>query len=185
MTYDFFANDADKITILEFIFKQTDLKVFDSYSAYGEEIVEYKNIDQISSNFDLVTGVLAFNLWDPKHKGHVLFRKVNLDPKRCNGYTFRFSTNGWGLIQLQFGGLTSNDLYKSHIGHFNEKGASKWEGISSFNGDVNQWDWLAIQKTSRNLKYYISNKLATRKVGGFGILPGADSLEKQGIKFRL
>ena len=36
MTYDFFANKADKINILDFIFKNTDLKVFDLASPFGQ-----------------------------------------------------------------------------------------------------------------------------------------------------
>lgn len=187
MTYDFFADKADKLEILDFIFKKTDLHVYDLSSAYGQEIYQYKAVDEVSSKFDLDNGdkfAVTFQLWTPRHKGKPLFRKINLDPKHCNGHAFRYSTDGWGLIQLYFGGLKNNELNQSHIGHFNESGALKNESSTAFNGKVNAWDWAEIQATSRKLKYLIHNKLATRKIGCLGVLPGADRLEKHGIKLR-
>ena len=32
MTYDFFVDEIDKVKILEFILRETDLKFFDNYS---------------------------------------------------------------------------------------------------------------------------------------------------------
>ena len=185
MTYDFFANDIDKIEVLEFIFKETDLLVFDCYSAYEQEICKYESVVEISSKFDLLNGdkfAVTFNLWAPRHKGNIFFEKIALDPKRCNGNTFRSSTIGWGLIQLYFGGLKNNTLNQSHVGHFSEKGALKWEQTKPSIENVNAWDWKEIQATSRSLKYHIQNKLAVRKIGSLGVLPGANRLKEQGIK---
>lgn len=187
MNYNFYANKTDKLDVLDFIFNNTDLHIYDKDSSYGQEIYQYKTVDEISSKFNLDNGdkfANTFQLWSPRHKGKPLFRKVELDPKHCNGHTFRYSTEGWGLIQLYFGGLKNNELHQSHIGHFNEKGALKWEDINNVNGLVSLWDWREIQSTSRKLKYQISNKLATRNIGSLGVLTGADSLEKQGIKLR-
>ena len=187
MNYDFFAEKADKLEILDFIFKETDLQVYDLGSAYGQQICQYKTVDEISSKLDLDNGdkfAVTFQLWTPRHKGKPLFRKIDLDPKHCNGHNFRYSTDGWGLIHLYFGGIKNNELSQSHIGHFNEIGALKNENSSVFNGKVNDWDWTEIQATSRKLKYQIHNKLATRKIESFGVLSGADKLEKLGIKLR-
>ena len=185
MTYNFFANKSDKIEILEFIFKETDLCIYDLASPYGQEVCEYKTVDEVATKFDLDNGnkfAATFQLWAPRHKGELVFRKVNLDPEYCNGHTFRYATEGWGLIQLYFGGLKNNELNQSHIGHFNEKGALKWEEVNTINGLVSPWDWKEVQATSRKLKYQIHNKLATRKSGSRGVLEGADKLEKEGTK---
>ena len=134
MTYDFFADKGDKLEILDFIFKNTDLQVYDLSSPYDQEICNYKTINEISTKFDLDNGdkfAVTLQLWTPRHKGKPIFRKIDLDPKRCNGHTFRYSTDGWGLIQLYFGGLKNNTLHQSHIGHFNEKGALKNESLTT------------------------------------------------------
>jgi hypothetical protein len=187
MNYNFFADKIDKIAILDFIFNETDLQIYDLDSPYGQEICRYMSTSEITEKFDLTNGdkfAVTFNLWTPRHKGKILFRRIDLDPKRCNGHKFRYSTEGWGLIQLYFGGLKNDELYQSHIGHFNEKGALKGEGTNSFNGKTDQWDWTEIQKTSRNLKNRIHNHMTIRKIGSFGVLSGADNIEKRGIKLR-
>ena len=186
MNYDFFADRSDKLEILDFIFNNTDLQIYDLGSQYGQEICQYKSIDEISLKFDLEIDEFGttFQLWSPRHKGKPIFRKFYIDPKRCNGHTFSYATEGLGLIQLYFGGLKNNTLKYSHIGHFNEKGALKWEVANNLNGLVSSWDWTEIHATSRKLKYQIHNKLAIRKIGSFGVLPGADKLEKQGIKLK-
>ena len=185
MNYDFFANASDKKNILDFIFKETNLRVFDLYSAYGQDITEYKSSQEIISKFNLDTEnhlPATFNLWSDDFGGEVLFRRIELDPKSCEGHAFRFSTNGWGLIQLYFEELKKNTLKYSHLGHFNQKGALGLEGTNNFMGKADNWNWKLIEKISRKLKYHIHNKLAVRKIGSFGILPGADTLEKAGIK---
>jgi len=186
MNYNFFANKADKLKILDLIFNNTDLQIYDLGSPYGQEICQYKSINEISSKFDLEIDEFGttFQLWTPRHKGKPIFRKIDLDPKRCKGHKFRYSTDGLGLIQLYFGGLKNNELRHSHIGHFNEKEALKQEDFHITNELVSSWDWKEIQATSRKLKYEIHNKLATRKIGSFGLLSGADQLEAQGLKLR-
>jgi hypothetical protein len=187
MTYNFFADKIDKLQILEYIFQDTDLQIYDANSLYGQEICDYKSVEEISSKFDLVNGdkfALTFQLWTPRHNGKPIFRKIELDPKRCSGHTFRYSTEGWGLIQLYFGGLKNDQLNQSHIGHFSEKAALKWEDVNSFNGKVRNWDWKEIQMTSKTLKHQIHTKMAIQTIGTMGVLPGADLLEKAGKRLR-
>ena len=186
MHYNFLADKNDKIEILEFIFRETDLLVFDFSSEPEKEIVEYKNVDEIITKFNLVDGdkfAVTFNLWSPKHKWKINFRKVVLNPKYCDGKTFRYETNGWGLIQLYFGGINRNGLNQSHIGHFNQRGALIKETENHLNGKILDWDWSEIEKSSRKLKYQIHNKLAIDKIGSVGILKAAREIENKGIKF--
>jgi hypothetical protein len=185
MNYDFFADKSDKINLLDFIFKETDLKVFDHASLAGQEITEYKSSAEIESKFDLKNGgslSQTFQLWTSRFGNNIIFRKVELNPKYCNGHTYRYSTDGWGLIQLYFGGQKDNILFHSHTGHFNEKGALKWEDNYPENGKVNKWNWKEIKQISGKLKNQLHNKNAVRKIGSYGILAGADFLSQTGIK---
>lgn len=184
MKYNFFADRTDKLRILQFIFSDTDLRVYDNYSLYGQEVCEYSTVDEIAEKFDLDNGdnfAVTFQLWSPRHKTKPVFGRIELDPKRSGGHSFRFVTDCWGLIQLYFGGIKDNQLNHSHIGHFNERNALKWERIRNLNGNVSDWDWSEIQHSSRRLKYHILNNLATRKIGSFGVLEGVQELEKNGI----
>jgi len=185
MNYDFFANKSDKASLLNFIFDQTDLKMFDLSSPFGEEIGEYKSTSEIESKFDLEHGgqfSLTFQMWTRRFGADLFFRKVELDPKYCDGHTFRYSTDGWGLIQLYFGGLKENVLSHSHLGHLTEKRALKWQDANLLNGRVDRWNWTEIKHTSMQLKNYLHKSLAVRNVGAYGVLPGADNLSKSGIQ---
>jgi hypothetical protein len=187
MTYNFFADRNDKLDVLNFILNETDLCIYDKDSNYEEEIVQYHSLDEISSKFELTNGgkfAVTFQLWSARHRGKPIFRRIELKPEYCDGHTYRYSTNGWGLIQLYFGGIENNQLNQSHIGHFNEKEALGWQNTNKINDKVSDWDWKEIQITSRKLKYQIHNKLAVRKIGSFGILKFADDLERQGIILR-
>ena len=187
MRYDFYADQTDKLTLLDFIFNETDLHVFDSSSPYGQNISQYKSAKEVSARFDLVNGdkfAVTFQLWTPRHKGEPAFRKIDLEPKRCNGHTFRYSTDGWGMIQLNFGGVKNNILSLSHIGHFSEKDAAKWQGTNKFSGDIDNWDWKEVQATSKKLKQFIQSKLAVKKFGSTDVLLGASKLHEQGIELR-
>ncbi|MBS1664016.1 MAG: hypothetical protein JST68_23425 [Bacteroidetes bacterium] len=185
MTYDFFADKQDKIEILNFIFTQTSLEVFDLSSPPGQEINQYRSASEIESRFDLENGssyAITLNCWAPEFGGKVLIRKVELNPKYCKGHTFRYTSEGWGMMQLYFGGIKDNALFHSHIGHFNEKGAQKWESVNRVNGAVNAWNWKNIEQTSRKLKYQIHNKMATLKIGSWGVLKGAEQLKASGVR---
>ena len=187
MTYDFFADKDDKIEILDFIFRETDLQVFDLGSPYGQKISQYKTTEEIVSKFDLHNGdkfAVTFQLWTPGFKGDLVFRKVELDPKRCGGHTFRYSTDGWGLIQLYFGGVKNSELNRSHIGHQSQKRAIAWETNHLDLGPVSKWDWDEVEKVAHGLKHQIHNKMTKRKIESVGVLAGAHKLEEQGIKFR-
>lgn len=184
MTYDFFAAETDKIDLLNFIFEETDLQIFELSSPYGQNINEYKSVNEITTKFDLQTGgkfALTFQMWSPRFKSEPVFRKVDLNPRYCQGHTFRYTTEGWGLIQLYFGGIENNILSLSHIGHFNQKGALDRETTNLSNGKVSNWDWPEIEKTSRKLKYQIHSKFSVKKIGPNGVLKGAEILESQGV----
>lgn len=87
MTYDFFAGEEDKVKLLNYIFNDTDLCIFDLSSRYGEEIKEYLTVDEIISSFDLTDKNpqgAYFQLWSPQFKGEVEFQRVELDPRRCD-----------------------------------------------------------------------------------------------------
>ncbi len=43
-------------------------------------------------------------------------------------------------------------------------------------------NWKEVEQASRKLKNQIHNKIAIRKIGSYGVLPGADKLSANGIK---
>lgn len=173
MNYNFYASKVDKLALLDYLFTETDLRLYDLYSAFGEEVCEYGNAKEVVQKFDLDTGgsfATTFQLWSPRFGAMPEFIRIDLNPLKCEGYTFRFRTSGWGLIQLYFGGQQNGVLANSHIGHFNEKGALVKEaaGVSA-TSRVAQWNWMEITATSRKLKRLIHLKWSANKLESEGV----------------
>jgi hypothetical protein len=185
MQFNFFALFPDKISLLEYIFSDTGFRIFDHYSTYGQELKEYKSSQEVADTFDLKNGKaneVQLALWNPNHGMMNIVRKVDLNPKYCNGHTFRYSATGWSLQQLYFGGLLDNKLYYSTLQGFNEKGAIDKDTINS-NRTAHLLNWVQIKSDQRRLKYFIETKLTTRKIGTFLILKSADEeLQSGAIK---
>ncbi|MBJ2175555.1 hypothetical protein JBL43_14985 [Aureibaculum sp. A20] len=183
MNYEFYAEIEDKIDVLNYIINELELKIFDSYSKYDESIIEYKSVEEIINHNDLKNGTeyaTSFRLWHPIFSPKVLVEKINLNPEKCNGHTFRYAARGWGMINLHFGGLKKNRLHRSSIGHFNEKGALRIETSNHINGKVTDWNWKDISKISRKLKYQIDKKMTVEKISSYGVLAAAYKLKENG-----
>lgn len=177
MNYDFFADGNDVVSILDFIFSETDLLLYQLDSGYGQDIKYFQKTEEVLKiyNFPKSLNSTHFQLWTPKFMGDLVIRKVELDPKYCKGHTFRYSTEGWGLIQLYFGGLRGDKLEKSHLGHQSEKRATAWEETYKNLGPASKWDWKEVESTARKIKNQIHSKMAVRKINSYGILKGAQA----------
>jgi hypothetical protein len=113
MNYNFFASESDKITLLNYLFANTDVQIFDSYSPYDEQVRQYKSLTDLTTAFDLANGdqyAVSLSLWAPSFLGAVRFEKIALKPQYCNGHTFQYCTSGWGLLNLHLGGEQNNTL---------------------------------------------------------------------------
>lgn len=162
-----------------------DLLVYEGHSDLSQKIRQFHSANEVIEAFHYDGHEISqtIKLWAMRHKGKPVFRKIQLNPQYCNGHTFRYVTEGWGLIFLHFGGIKNGTLFHSTLGHFNQPGAAKWEGIHNTDDETINWDWKEIQKTSRKIKYQIHNKFSVRKLGSRGVLPHANQLDGEGIKF--
>ncbi len=184
MNFDFYANDGDKLEILNFIFSETELQVYDCYSEPQKEVMKYESTEDIVNKFDLVSGnkfAVTFKLYSSNFKGDFRIQKINLNPKYCNGNTYRYTTTGWGLIQLYFGGLEKNELRTSHIGHQSKQRAITWQKTNPELGLVDKWCWEEVERTGRFLRYQINKRFLNRKLFSYSVLNGANELSKSGI----
>jgi len=184
MVYNFWADAGDTVSIFEWVFAD-GLQVYDLTSNLGENVRGFKAVDDLAKSFDLSAerkSQLTFQLWSPRHGGKPIFRKVSLDPIYCDGHTFRYATEGYGMIQLYLGGIRRNSLARSTLSHMSERRATLFEvDRPSELGKASDWNWKEIQRTSRRLKYQIHERMAVEKIGGFGILAGAKSLFDRGM----
>lgn len=167
MQTDFFGTVEDKKLLLDFIFSETNYLVFDHYSEFGEELQQYFSTAEILEKFDLENGSqyhVMLGLWNPSDKTKNIIRKVILDPKYCKGHSFRYTSSGWGIQRLYFGGIENGFLNASQCMGFNEKGALAKDFLNpACEKEAHQLDWKLIRSDQRILKNYIEKKLGVEK----------------------
>ena len=184
---DFYATGKDHETVLDLVFSTKAFKVFESYSRFDREIVEFHSTEQFRSYFDSERPeekcLILLQLFALNGGGEPLFHRIELKPRAVRGATFRFACEGWGLIQLQLGGMRKGRLSRSHTNHNSEKRAYTWEDVGDGRlGSPSAWNWQEITRASRRLNSAI-RRLAVDKTSSRPILPEALTLREQGIPF--
>jgi hypothetical protein len=100
-------------------------------------------------------------------------RRIDFHPGARGDTTFRYCCEGWGLIQLYYGGsVGTQELRWSHTNHNTEKRASAWAPTVPRLGDPAAWNWAAVTGASGKLNRAI-RRMAVSKIGSRPVLPHA------------
>src|SRR5437867_1353225 len=120
---DFYAESEDLTHVLDFVFSLADCRVFESYSPYEQELVEFRSSAEVAARYALgiCTGTapsVLLSLWPVRASSSAVHqRRIALVPAKCQGATFRWTIEGWGLITMQLGGSSLVGLVASHTNH--------------------------------------------------------------------
>jgi hypothetical protein len=175
----FYGTPDDVLPIMDFVLREC--RVFESYSVPDEPLREFSSASDIR-------GAVAHNersglglmLYAPSMKGDFVVERIHLKPGAIPGKSWRDRINGWGLIQVQFGGLRGTTLRSSFTNHNSEKRARKWSDTSPQLPPVDGWDFEEVARISRRINRHIAGQ-AVRKEGALPVLPGAQKLVAAGI----
>ncbi len=131
-------------------------RVFEAYSRYECDIRDFPSKESLEKliadefgNRNRYKYVYCFLLY-PGTNGFVRKRRVELDPKHCNGATYRYAMEGWGLIHFQLD-LTDRENISCRVAVNSEKRANNWSETYPELGSPSLWDWSVIEKHSRRL----------------------------------
>lgn len=184
---DFYAAKQDREPVLRFVFDRLDCRVFESVSAYDSDLVEFTSFDQLWSRPETGKCIrkshsMLLQLWPVKASNMVAISRIDLNPAKTKGATYRYRIEGWGLIQLYLGGLSELGLIVSHTNHNSEKRALHWAGAyQKALGHPGDWDWSIVRSQSGMLNRHI-RKLAVSKIGSRPVLANAQRLLDDGAK---
>lgn len=177
---DFYALAEDCKDILDFIFAQPGWTLYELYSQWDKPVRVFSSTESVRDTFNLCKESTHFQLYAPDMGGSVHYRRI----ERNAGETVRNSTEGWGLIQVYFGDLSGGLLTNSHTNHNSETRAYNWSVTLPDLGDVGEWDWSGVERTSGKLVRFI-RKLGVAKQGSRPVLKQAyESLRSDAIRFQ-
>lgn len=128
---DFFAAEQDQKALMDFLFSFTDVRVFESYSEFDQDLREFHSTDELDAVFTLGNdpfgngAAVLLQLWSPSVMSEVKIKRFEVNPVACDGHTYRHSIEGGALMQLYFGGIYESIVTQSHFGHQSQKRAQK------------------------------------------------------------
>jgi hypothetical protein len=168
---DFYAVGVDHTAVLDVVFVLGVFRVFEEYSGPDEQLREFVAPDEVPA-----ARVQRFLMLYVVGSGpEPVARRIDLGPGHVlGGATSRYRCEGWGLIQLDLGSVVDagRELRRSHTNHSTEKRALKWSKVTPDAGDIGQWDWTLVTRTSSKLNRLIRG-MAVRKIGPWPVLPQA------------
>lgn len=131
------------------LFEPTSPVVFQSYSSYGQPLRSFRTpselMAEIKSAFATGLKSVQFAVHFPDTKGHVAERKIALDGKKCDGHAWRYTVEGWGLVQLQ-ADLRRFPVIECRIAVNTQARAEAWASTHPECRDPGLWDWSVVQR---------------------------------------
>jgi len=139
--------------VIDAVFAQGNPVVYESYSEPEEELRSFDSSLPLEAEIEMRAPAerrtLLYSIYYPEAKGLVKKTRVQLIPEKNGGKHFRFSVDGWGLIQLQ---LTFGESEVScRVAVNSEKRALTWFDTYPDHGDPRLWDWKLIEKHARRI----------------------------------
>jgi len=183
---DFYAIGSDIDEVLNFIFTLDEVAVFETYSPYDKTLLQFHSSDDIADRYPNIgkcrgnAPSVLLALCPSSHLDDKRVRRIQLDPSKTGGASFREEIEGWGLIQLQIGGEGPKGVVHSNTNHNSEARAKKWERTYPEMGPVAGWDFKLVSTLSRRINRHIRNKLAVGKIGARPVLRDAKSRIESG-----
>ena len=139
--------------IVSSIFEEPAI-AYEDYSEYDSELKEFDSKETVLKKIESAkeNGAFSvnFSIYYPAANGYFHKEKKSLNPEKCNGATYRYAANGWGLIHLQID-LREKEKSEVRIAVNTLKRAVAWEPTYPELKAARLWDWKLVEKQARRL----------------------------------
>ena len=137
------------------IFEKGPPTVVEAYSAFGRplqyfaaaaDLVEYAEARSKEPHGAVHIGVHYADM-----AGRLKERRIALDPSKCDGHTYRYGCEGWGLIWVHIE-LSQSAKLQPSISANSEKRAMAWAKTYAEMDPPSTWNWSAVASHLRRLR---------------------------------
>ncbi|WP_299112209.1 hypothetical protein [uncultured Winogradskyella sp.] len=148
-------NKEKLFELIEFILSDSKTELYESYSEMENELVRISNFSEFKDYFEHSTTEkkrqLGFGIYNPESKGKFTITKLKLDPKYCNGKTYRNRIDGWGIIYVHLNLLNTENEIECRISVNSRKRAENWKSTNPEFGNPELWDWKIIESNAKKI----------------------------------
>lgn len=164
---DFYALADDHRALIEFLFAETDVVIYEVASEFDRELRQFRSFGDLEAAFPIGAYRAAqLQLWSPSVMAHPIIRRTELTASSSR--QFRYSVEGAGLIQLYLSGIQDDVIHHSHFGHWSEAGARQ-----RCIHPADDCDWSALNQLSGRIQRHIRGRLAATKLQSRPVLHDA------------
>lgn len=139
---------ANLAPLLQAVFESPAVAVYTSESDYGEPTRSFSSADQLIKHLNerVRSGSLfeSYALHYADAGGHVQDRRIELDPDKHEGHTFRHSVAGWGVIYLKIK-LLSPETASCTLVVNSRKRAEDWSAKYPDLKSPALWNWSVVE----------------------------------------
>jgi len=125
---------------------------YQDYSDFDSELQKYDSnlqlLDAVNQAVSLDRHSANFAIYYPQAKGFIFEERKTLNPDKCDGATYRYVLNGWGLVMLQVD-FRQMPTVEVNVSVNSEKRAVTWSHTHPEFKDPASWDWKYIEKQAR------------------------------------
>ena len=185
--FDFFAAGDDHRAVLEFVFNELKCDVYELSSEPGCSCAQFRSSEEIMSLYGFtdwseLNRSILLQLHPHEAGGEVTFKETILKYPASPDKAVKYSSQGWGLIQLYLEPPRRGVLQSSHTNHNSETRANTWHSTITDMGSPSAWNWAAVSRFSRQLNSFI-RKSAVDKIYSQVVMPQARAMRASGLKF--
>lgn len=141
--------------LIEYILSDSKNELHESYSEMEAEIIQINSLTEFQSYFENgnINGKthLNFGIYNPKFKGKFFISKIKLNPKYCQGKTYRYRIDGWALIFLNLELKKDKSQIECQVSVNSKKRAENWKIINPEFGNPELWEWKIVESDARRL----------------------------------
>ena len=140
--------------LVEAIFKESPTAVVEAYSSLGQELREFRSVAEVCNyakdNCGPNSASVHLAILYPDMAGLISRTRIEVNPNKCDGHTFRHKAEGWGLIWVYL------EMKQSPVGSFvsanSEKRAHAWAATYPELESPATWHWPAVARHLRRLR---------------------------------
>lgn len=141
--------------LIEMILSDSKAELYESYSEMEKDLVRIINYSEFKDYFTHSISEnkkqLSFGIYYPDSKGKFSITKLKLDPKYCNGKTYRNRIDGWGIIYIHLNSLNVENEIECRISVNSKKRAENWKSTNPEFGNPELWEWKVIESKARKI----------------------------------
>jgi hypothetical protein len=136
------------------IFQPANPLVVEAYSAFDAELCQFNSakelVGYVLAQRELPGSSAQLAVYYPEMGGGLVQTRIELNPTKCQGHSYRYTATGWGLISVHLS--WSESPVGSLISANTQKRARAWASTSPELGSPAEWDWESVGRHLRRLR---------------------------------